>query len=73
MANFRFKICKFVPSTAQPDFLIFLKIKGLLTKTNYAQFVFYLISINEQKIKEIDSSTSAMKPRFRSLFPESNS
>ena len=56
--------------TAQTDFLIFLKIKGLLTKTNYIRLVFYLIAINGQKIKEIGFPTSATKSRFRSVFPE---
>ena len=44
---------------ANSDFLIFLEIKALLAETNYIKFLFYLIVIYEQKMKEIDLSTSA--------------
>ena len=48
IANLGLKCGKFVAPTAQTDFLIFLKTKGLLTKTNFIRLVFYLTAINGQ-------------------------
>ena len=48
----------------------YLEIKRLFGGANYIRFLIYQKAINEQKMKEIDFSTSAAQ---RSVFPESPS
>ena len=70
LANFRLKIRQSETPTSNTNLLIFLTNKRLLAGTIYIRCLIYLKAIYEQKMKEIDFSTVAMKLRFWSIFPD---